>query len=147
MVRINSTFSNKLYLNRHNIFTNEMLIELEAKTRELSDKWGVSILEFNGEKDHVHLLIEMNPSIQPSKFIGNLKTVTSRHMRKVYGEYLRQFYLETNAMWSRAYCLISAEGAPISVLREYIENQGKIPINQIFADMDSKKGLVSYYQP
>ena len=108
---------------RHKIFTNEMLIELEAKTRELSDKLGVSILEFNGEKDHVHLLIDINPSVQPSKFINNLKTVTSRHMRKIYGEYLRQFYWGTNAMWSRAYCLISVGGAPLSVLREYIENQ------------------------
>ena len=110
---------------RHKIFTNEMLIELEAKTRELSYKWGVSILEFNGEKDHVHLLIAINPSVQPSKFINNLKTVTSRHMRKIYGEYLRQFYWGTNAMWSRAYCLISVGGAPLSVLREYIENQDR----------------------
>ena len=110
---------------RHKIFTNEILIELEAKTHELSDKWGVSILEFNSEKDHVHLLIDISTSVQPSKFIGNLKTVTSRHMRKIYGEYLRQFYWGTNAIWSRAYCLISVGGAPISVLREYIENQDR----------------------
>ena len=93
----------------------------------MSDKWGVSILEleFYGEKEHVHLLIDMNPSVQPSKFIGNLKTVTSRHMRKVYGEYLRQFYWGINAIWSRAYCLISVGGALISVLREYIGNQDR----------------------
>ena len=75
---------------RHKIFTNEMLIELEAKTRELSDKWGVLILEFNGEKDHVHLLIDINPSVQPSKFINNLKTVTSSRCQHSFQKYYKK---------------------------------------------------------
>lgn len=72
------------------------------------------------------LFIDINPPVQLSKLINNLKIVTWRHMRKVYGEYLRQFYWGTNAMWSRAYCLISIGDDPLSVLREYIENQDRL---------------------
>ncbi len=108
---------------RRKAFTDKMLTDLEVKMRDLADKWGVSILEFGGEADHVHLLLDMNPSIQPSKFINNLKTVSSRYMKKEHGEHLKKFYWGTNAMWSRAYCLITAGGAPLSVLKQYIENQ------------------------
>lgn len=108
---------------RRKAFTDNMLTDLESKMRELSDKWGVTILEFGGEADHVHLLLDMNPSIQPSKFINNLKTVSSRYMKKEHGEHLKKFYWGTNAMWSRAYCLITAGGAPLTVLKQYIENQ------------------------
>lgn len=108
---------------RRRAFTDKMLADLEWKMRELAEKWGVTILEFGGEADHVHLLLDMNPSIQPSKFINNLKTVSSRYMKKEHGDHLKKFYWGTNAMWSRAYCLITAGGAPLSVLRTYIENQ------------------------
>ena len=110
---------------RRRIFTNEMLISLERKMKELLASWGVDVLEFGGEADHVHLLLEMNPSIQPSKYINNLKKVSSRHMKKEYGDHLKRFYWGTNAMWSRAYCLITAGGAPLSVLSKYIENQDR----------------------
>ncbi|MCK4265570.1 transposase [Candidatus Babeliales bacterium] len=46
--------------------------------------WYVDLLEFGGEEDHVHLLIEMYPNITPSKFINSLKTVTNRHIRKEF---------------------------------------------------------------
>lgn len=108
---------------RRKAFTSEMLDDLEMKTRELSKKWNVEVLEFGGESDHIHLLLDMNPSIQPSKYINNLKTVTSRHMKKIHGQHLKRFYWGTNAMWSRAYCLVTAGGAPLTILKQYIENQ------------------------
>ena len=67
---------------RRKAFTGKMLIDLEVKVKELSAKWNVEVLEFGGESDHVHLLIGMNPSTQPSKYINNLKTVTSRYLKK-----------------------------------------------------------------
>ena len=97
---------------RRKIFTDTMLTFLEEKVQGLCAKWDVELHEFEAENDHVHLLISLNPSIQPSKFINNLKTVSSRYMKKEYGEHLRKFYCGTNAMWSRSYCLVSEGGAP-----------------------------------
>lgn len=89
-------------------------------------KWEGELLEFNGEADHVHLLISVNPKVQPSKLVNNLKTVSSRLLRKEFGEHLNQVYRGKPIFWSRSYCIISCGGAPISVLKQYIQQQAQI---------------------
>ncbi|WP_327785682.1 IS200/IS605 family transposase [Borreliella garinii] len=86
--------------------------------------WKVSLNEFNHDKDHIHLLLEFTPNIQPSKFINNLKTVSSRLIRKKYSTYLYKYYWKPY-FWSRSYCLISTGGASIDIIKKYIQNQRK----------------------
>ena len=109
---------------RRKCFTAEILDRLEAIARELCLKWEVEVLEFSGEADHVHLLLGLNPTIQPSKLVNSLKTVTSRRLRAEFTEHLAQFYWQP-VLWSRAYCLLTAGATPIEVLRDYIENQDR----------------------
>ncbi|WP_299011161.1 IS200/IS605 family transposase [uncultured Shewanella sp.] len=109
---------------RRKCFTNEILNRLEIICVELCQKWEVQVLEFGGEADHIHLLLDMNPTVQPSKLINSLKTVTSRYIRKEFATHLKQYYWKP-VLWSRAYCLLTAGGAPIEKLREYIENQDR----------------------
>jgi putative transposase len=52
------------------------------------EKGGGTLIECNGEADHMHLLIELSPTVQLSIFVNNLKTVTSRLMRKAYAQEL-----------------------------------------------------------
>ena len=99
-----------------------MLKRLETICNEQCQKWDIKCLEFGGEEDHVHLLLEMHPNIMPSKFINSLKTVTSRLVRKEFSEHLSKYYWKP-VLWTRAYCLITAGGAPISILKKYIQNQ------------------------
>ena len=107
---------------RRKCFTKEMLNQLEQIFHDLCEKWEVDLLEFRGEDDHVHLMLELHPNIMPSKLVNNLKTVSSRLIRKHYAAHLKKFYWKP-VLWSRAYCLISADGAPLEVLRDYIQNQ------------------------
>ena len=109
---------------RRKCFTNEILNRLEVVVRELCEKWGVKVLEFSGEADHIHLLLDMNPTVQPSKLINSLKTVSSRYIRKEFSDHLKRYYWKP-VLWSRAYCLLTAGGAPIEKLKEYIENQDR----------------------
>lgn len=74
--------------------------------------------------NHVHLLLSMHPNVMPSRFVNNLKTMTSRLMRKEYKKHLSHYYWKP-VLWTRAYCLISAGGAPLSILKKYIEDQEK----------------------
>ena len=67
-----------------------MLDRLKEIVTDLCQKWEVELLEFNGEADHVHLLLDMHPNIMPSTFINNLKTVTSRLMKKEFAEHLAE---------------------------------------------------------
>lgn len=93
---------------------------------DVMQKWEGELIEFNGEADHVHALISINPKTQPSKLVNNLKTVSSRLLRKEFSEHLQKFYLAQPVFWSRSYCLISCGGAPISVLKQYIQQQAEI---------------------
>ena len=109
---------------RNKCFTPELLNRLEEIFREQCKKWDVSVLEFGGETDHVHLMLEMHPNIEPAKLINSLKTVSSRLIRKEFSAHLARYYWEP-VLWSRAYCLITAGGAPLSILKNYIQNQDK----------------------
>ena len=70
----------------------------------------------------MHLLLDMHPNIMPSKFINNLKTVTSRLMRKEFAEHLAEFYWKP-VLWTRAYCLLTTGCTTIATIRQYIEKQ------------------------
>lgn len=108
---------------RRRIITSAMLGRLEIVFRETLTKWGCTLEEFNGEPDHVHLLISLTPTVQPSKLVNNLKTVTSRLIRKEFGPEVRQAYGLKRVFWSRSYCLVTRGGAPLEVIKRYIEQQ------------------------
>ena len=107
---------------RKKCLSNEMLNRLEEIVKKNCADWEIDLLEFNGEADHIHLLLEMHPNIMPSKFINNIKTVSSRLIRKEFDAELKQYYWKP-VLWTRAYCLLTTGGATIDVIREYIKNQ------------------------
>lgn len=108
---------------RNQCFTDEIIGWLEDEFIRLLSDNDCGLEEFNGESDHVHALITLHPSIAPAKLINTLKTVTSRLMKRDFGDHLKKYYWGTTALWSRSYCLISVGGAPIEVLKKYIEAQ------------------------
>lgn len=110
---------------RKKVINSEILNRLECHFKRLLEGWECELSEFNGEQDHVHLLISLNPKVQPSKIVNNLKTVTSRLIRKEFSDHVSK-YLWKDSFWSRTYCLITAGGAPLTVLKQYIENQAEI---------------------
>jgi putative transposase len=79
-------------------------------------------MEFNGEVDHVHLLIALPPNLDLSVFVNNLKTTSSRLIRKEFAAKMNRVYRKP-VFWSRSYCIISCGGAPLSILKQYIEQQ------------------------
>ena len=109
---------------RKKVFSQPILERLESIIKDVCKKWDVTLDEFRGEEDQIHLLISMHPSLQPSKFINNLKTVSSRRLRSEYTEYMKKFYWKP-MLWTRAYCLLSTGGANIETIRKYIQSQGK----------------------
>ena len=107
---------------RKKCLSNEMLNRLEEIIKKNCTDWEIDLIEFKGEADHVHILLDMHPNIIPSKFINNLKTVSSRLIRKEFEEELKPYYWKP-VLWTRAYCLLTTGGATIDVIREYIKNQ------------------------
>jgi len=95
---------------------------LEQNYHEQSKNWAIEPIEFAGEEDHIHLLLDMHPNIRPSRFINSLKTVSSRLIRKAFSSHLEKYYGKP-VLLTRAYCLITAGGAPIDILKQYIQKQ------------------------
>lgn len=100
-----------------------MLDRLETMCRDTAAKWECEVLEFNGEADHVHLLLALTPKVWPSAFVNNLKTVTSRLRRKEFSDHLKRYDWSKPVFWSRSYGILTAGGAPLCVLKPYIEQQ------------------------
>ena len=107
---------------RRRCITPEVASYLEAQYKRLLESWDCELLECNGEPDHLHLLISANPKIQPSKMVNSLKTATSRLVRKQFAEHIKHFYCKP-VFYSRSYCLVSCGGAPLKIIRQYLEQQ------------------------
>ncbi len=88
------------------------------------------LVETNGEKDHVHLLVETLPHTTPSRLVNSLKGVSSRFLRQEFDfvelassvPELEQYYWK-GGLWSPSYFIASCGGAPLDIVKQYIENQ------------------------
>lgn len=116
---------------RKKVITPEMLERLKVIFEKLCAKQKCCLTEFNGEPDHVHLLVDLAPDIAVSRLVNTLKTISSREIRKEFKPHVDTFYWKP-VFWSGAYCVISAGGAPLEILRQYIEEQ---------ADCESQKPI------
>ncbi|MHB8355994.1 MAG: IS200/IS605 family transposase [Vulcanimicrobiaceae bacterium] len=102
-----------------------ILARLHAIFGNLAERWGCELLEFNGEPDHVHLLLSVNPKVAPAILVNNFKTVSSRLIRKEFASQVRRIYRKA-VFWSRSYCIVSCGGAPLSVLEQYVQGQAGV---------------------
>ena len=100
----------------------KMLARLEEIFGELCTKWEGELVEFSREADHVHLLVSLTPKTGLTKFVNTVKTVPSRLIRKEFSQEVDQ-HDSKRVFWSRSYCVVTCDGAPLSVSKQYIEGQ------------------------
>lgn len=110
----------------HRVFGDEHLVALEKIMQDVCDDFGVTLVEFNGEAEHVHLLVEYPPTVQVSRLVNSLKGVSSRLMRRDFPDLVRHYW-RAKRLWSESYYVGSVGGAPLEVVRHYIENQNRPP--------------------
>ena len=128
-----------LYTNNHSVFKLSYHLVLVIKYRRkvidddiskrlkeifeyISPKYNVTLEEWNHDTDHVHLLFRGSPNTEISKFLNAYKSASSRLIKKEYPLIKKQLWKEY--FWSRSYCLLTTGGAPLEVVRKYIESQG-----------------------
>jgi len=107
---------------RHPCIVPEMAKRIDELMRVVCSNSRCELLEANGGYDHRHFLLAMHPAIAPAKLVNALKTNSSRVLRKEFSRELKPYYW-TPVFWSRSYCLVSAGGAPLSIIADYIKNQ------------------------
>ena len=108
---------------RKKVFTKEHLNLMEEVFKNICELNNSTLEEFDGEADHVHLLVTYPPRIALSVLVNSLKGVSSRKLRQNFKIFKKKYWGEKVALWSRSYFVASVGGAPIEVLKQYIESQ------------------------
>lgn len=105
---------------RQKVLTHTDIRDTVVVFKNAGKKYGVCIENAEGEADHIHFLLSASPTTDLPKYICVAKSFSSR--------ILKEGGLETQArsgaVWSPSYCLLTTGGAPIDVIRRYIERQG-----------------------
>jgi putative transposase len=106
---------------RRKIFTKKYLNSLQVLFEKVCGDFEAELVEFDGETDHVHLLIHYPPKAAISKIVNSLKGVSSRRLKQLHPEMIQHYW--KSQLWSPSYFAGSCGGAPIEIVRQYIEQQ------------------------
>lgn len=88
----------------------------------ISESYHITLVEWNHDKDHVHIMFKAHPKTELTKFINAYKSASSRLIKRDFPR-VKQF-LWKEQFWSKSFCLLTTGGAPIDVIKKYIQNQG-----------------------
>ena len=104
---------------RRRVIGGRMEARLKQIIREVVDEKGAWLVELETMPDHVHLLVEVDPQYGVHKLVKAIKGRTSRVLREEFP------WLKTRipTLWTNAYFVATVGGAPLSVIKRYVEQQ------------------------
>ena len=108
---------------RRKVFSDQMSQYAKNIFIRISSSYNITLKEWNHDHDHVHIMFRVHPNTEISKFINAYKSASSRLIKKDFPEVRRKLWKEM--FWSRSYCLLTTGGAPIEIIRKYIESQSR----------------------
>ena len=108
---------------RRKVIDNSISNRLKEIFVDIAPNYGVELLEWNHDIDHVHLLFKAKPNTEISKLLNAYKSASSRRIKNEFPSIRK--YLWKEYFWSKSYCLVTTGGSPLEVVKQYIENQGK----------------------
>lgn len=108
---------------RRKVFDEEISDRAKEIFEYIAPNYHILLQEWNHDIDHVHILFKAHPNTEISKFINAYKSASSRLLKKEFPQIRQKLWKEH--FWSQSFCLLSSGGAPIDVIRQYIESQGE----------------------
>ena len=107
---------------RRKVIDDTISTRLNEIFTNITPNYNIYLQEWNHDKDHIHILFTAHPNTELSKFINAYKSASSRLIKKEFPSIIK--FLWKEYFWSRSFCLLTAGGAPIEVIKRYIESQG-----------------------
>ncbi|MFS1563223.1 MAG: IS200/IS605 family transposase [Candidatus Arsenophonus phytopathogenicus] len=107
---------------RRKIFDQDVIKKLRSYFSSVCNDFDVELVEMEGKRDHVHLLINYPPKLSVSNLVNSLKRVSSRLLRRDRPDIASRYYYK-GVLWSPSYFAGSCGGAPLSIIKQYIEQQ------------------------
>ena len=108
---------------RRNVFDDDISDYAKDMFVRLSENYNITLVEWNHDVDHVHILFKAHPNTEMTKFINAYKSASSRLIKRDFPQVKKKLWKEM--FWSRSFCLLTTGGSPIDVVKKYIESQGE----------------------
>ena len=108
---------------RRKVFDDTISAYAESIFRKIAPSYNITLMEWNHDIDHVHILFKAHPNTELSKFINAYKSASSRLIKKNFPEVRKKLWKEY--FWSQSFCLLTAGGIPLEIIKKYIETQGE----------------------
>jgi putative transposase len=120
-LHVHLVFSTKY---RRGVITDRVRDFLRGAMAKVCGDFEAELLEFDGEDDHVHLLVAYPPKVSLSMLVSRLKGASAMRLRRENFPEVRKKLWGAH-FWSPSYCAISCGGAPLSIIKQYIQDQRK----------------------
>ncbi|MED0993553.1 IS200/IS605 family transposase [Bacillus nitratireducens] len=108
---------------RRNVLDDDISDYAKDMFVRLTENYNITLIEWNHDVDHVHILFKAHPNTEMTKFINAYKSASSRLIKRDFPQVKKKLWKEM--FWSRSFCLLTTGGSPIDVVKKYIENQGE----------------------
>ena len=109
---------------RRKIFNEGIFEYIKKKTNKIIEHYPeLEIKELNHDKDHIHMLVVVPPTVSVGSAIRIIKSNTSKGLKQKF-PFLKEVYWGTDGIWSDGY-FVSTVGLNEKAIREYIKNQGE----------------------
>ncbi len=108
---------------RRKVFDDALSDRAKEIFEYIAPSYNMTLVEWNNDKDHIHIVFKAHPNSELSKFINAYKSASSRLLKKEYPMIREKLWKEQ--FWSRSFCLLTTGVAPIEIIKKYIESQGE----------------------
>jgi len=108
---------------RREVFTDDISNRAKEIFENIATNYHITLIEWNHDSDHVHVLFRSHPKSELSKFINAYKSASSRLIKQAFESVRNKLW--PSYFWSQSFCLLTSGGAPIDVIKQYIESQGE----------------------
>lgn len=108
---------------RRRVFNDEVSNRAKDIFEYIASNYHITLIEWNHDSDHVHILFRSHPKTELSKFINAYKSASSRLIKQEFESVRKQLW--KSYFWSQSFCLLTSGGTPIEVIKQYIESQGE----------------------
>ena len=107
---------------RRKVLEGAIAKRLEQILKQECKKYRAEIIALEIMPDHVHLLVEVDPQFGIHRLVKSLKGVSSHHLRKEFASLVSRL----PSLWTNSYFVSTVGGAPLSVIKQYVENQKNV---------------------
>jgi putative transposase len=115
---------------RKKLFNEGIFTYFDTKLAEITSHYPlIHFKQVNHDKDHIHALVSIPPTMKVGSVVGLIKQNTARELKQKF-PFIKQIYWGTESVWSEGY-FVSTVGINEETIQKYIENQGKKDEGQI----------------